>query len=102
LFDNVADGLELEAETIGFDDCDFDQPAASPVQCCIFSTASKKSALMGVRQSPSSMKAGKRSMTIAFVARIRDWETIRKRGGIVGFATQSASDALESRDCFGP
>jgi type IV secretion system protein VirB4 len=33
-----------------------------------------------------------------FVARIRDWEkTIRKRGGIVGFATQSASDALESR-----
>ena len=33
-----------------------------------------------------------------FVARIRDWEkTIRKRGGIIGFATQSASDALESR-----
>jgi type IV secretion system protein VirB4 len=33
-----------------------------------------------------------------FVARIRDWEkTIRKRGGIVGFATQSASDALQSR-----
>jgi type IV secretion system protein VirB4 len=33
-----------------------------------------------------------------FVARIRDWEkTIRKRNGIVGFVTQSASDALESR-----
>jgi type IV secretion system protein VirB4 len=33
-----------------------------------------------------------------FVARIRDWEkTIRKRGGIVGFATQSASDALDSK-----
>jgi type IV secretion system protein VirB4 len=33
-----------------------------------------------------------------FVARIRDWEkTIRKRNGIVGFATQSAGDALESR-----
>ncbi len=33
-----------------------------------------------------------------FVARIRDWEkTIRKRNGIVGFATQSARDALESR-----
>ena len=33
-----------------------------------------------------------------FVARVRDWEkTIRKRGGIIGFATQSASDALQSR-----
>jgi type IV secretion system protein VirB4 len=32
-----------------------------------------------------------------FVRRIRDWEkTIRKKNGIVGFATQSASDALES------
>ena len=30
--------------------------------------------------------------------RIKDWEkTIRKRNGIVGFATQSAQDALESR-----
>ena len=33
-----------------------------------------------------------------FVARIRDWEkTIRKRNGVVGFVTQSASDALQSR-----
>ena len=33
-----------------------------------------------------------------FVARIRDWEkTLRKRNGIVGFVTQSAGDALDSR-----
>src|SRR5204862_186715 len=33
-----------------------------------------------------------------FVGAIRDWEkTIRKRGGIVGFATQNARDALDSR-----
>ena len=33
-----------------------------------------------------------------FVRRIKDWEkTIRKRNGIVGFATQSAQDALESK-----
>src|SRR5690606_18269928 len=33
-----------------------------------------------------------------FIARIKDWEkTIRKRNGVVGFATQSAQDALESR-----
>jgi len=32
-----------------------------------------------------------------FVARIRDWEkTLRKRGGIVGFVTQNAQDALAS------
>ena len=33
-----------------------------------------------------------------FVGRIKDWEkTIRKRNGVVGFATQSAQDALESK-----
>ena len=33
-----------------------------------------------------------------FVRRIKDWEkTIRKRNGVVGFATQSAQDALESK-----
>jgi type IV secretion system protein VirB4 len=33
-----------------------------------------------------------------FVRRIKDWEkTIRKRNGIVGFCTQNASDALDSR-----
>src|SRR6185312_2163119 len=33
-----------------------------------------------------------------FVRVIKDWEkTIRKRNGIVGFATQSAQDALESK-----
>ena len=34
----------------------------------------------------------------AFTHRLKDWEkTLRKRNGIVGFCTQSASDALESR-----
>jgi type IV secretion system protein VirB4 len=33
-----------------------------------------------------------------FAARIRDWEkTLRKRGAILGFVTQNAQDALESR-----
>lgn len=33
-----------------------------------------------------------------FAIQIKDWEkTIRKRNGIVGFATQSAEDALSSR-----
>jgi type IV secretion system protein VirB4 len=33
-----------------------------------------------------------------FAARIRDWlKTLRKRNAIVGFATQSARDALDSR-----
>ena len=33
-----------------------------------------------------------------FAARLRDWlKTLRKRNGIVGFATQSARDALDSK-----
>jgi type IV secretion system protein VirB4 len=33
-----------------------------------------------------------------FIRRIKDWEkTIRKRNGLVGFCTQNASDALDSR-----
>ena len=33
-----------------------------------------------------------------FVRRIKDWEkTIRKRNGLVGFCTQSAGDAIDSR-----
>jgi type IV secretion system protein VirB4 len=33
-----------------------------------------------------------------FTQRLKDWEkTLRKRNGVVGFCTQSASDALESR-----
>jgi type IV secretion system protein VirB4 len=33
-----------------------------------------------------------------FVGKIKDWEkTIRKRNGLVGFCTQNADDALESR-----
>ncbi|MGA2951134.1 MAG: VirB4 family type IV secretion system protein [Caulobacteraceae bacterium] len=33
-----------------------------------------------------------------FVRRIKDWEkTIRKRNGVIGFCTQNASDALDSR-----
>ena len=37
-------------------------------------------------------------MTTTRSSRIRDWEkTIRKRNGVVGFATQSAADALSSR-----
>src|SRR3546814_5487480 len=33
-----------------------------------------------------------------FAARIRDWlKTLRKRNALVGFATQSARDALDSR-----
>jgi type IV secretion system protein VirB4 len=34
----------------------------------------------------------------AFAARIRDWmKTLRKRGAILGFGTQNARDALDSR-----
>ncbi len=98
LFDNEDDGLELSAETIGFDmTAILDQPALrSPAMLYLFHRVEErldgKPAIIVVDEGWKALDDE------VFVARIRDWEkTIRKRGGIVGFATQSASDALQSR-----
>ena len=98
LFDNELDGLELDAETIGFDmTAILDQPALrSPTMLYLFHRVEER--LDGKPTIIVVDEGWKALDDEVFVARIRDWEkTIRKRGGIVGFATQSASDALESR-----
>lgn len=98
LFDNEVDGLELEAETIGFDmTAILDQPALrSPAMLYLFHRVEER--LDGKPTIIVVDEGWKALDDEVFVARIRDWEkTIRKRGGIVGFATQSASDALESK-----
>ena len=98
LFDNELDGLELEAETIGFDmTAILDQPALrSPTMLYLFHRVEER--LDGKPTIIVVDEGWKALDDEVFVARIRDWEkTIRKRGGIVGFATQSASDALESK-----
>lgn len=98
LFDNEADGLELDAETIGFDmTAILDQPALrSATMLYLFHRVEER---LDGRPTIIVVDEGWKALDDdVFVARIRDWEkTIRKRGGIVGFATQSASDALESR-----
>ena len=98
LFDNEIDGLDLDAETIGFDmTAILDQPALrSPTMLYLFHRVEER--LDGKPTIIVVDEGWKALDDEVFVARIRDWEkTIRKRGGIVGFATQSASDALESK-----
>ena len=98
LFDNEQDGLELDADTIGFDmTAILDQPALrSPTMLYLFHRVEER--LDGKPTIIVVDEGWKALDDEVFVARIRDWEkTIRKRGGIVGFATQSASDALDSK-----
>lgn len=98
LFDNDEDALNLSNATLGFDmTAILDQPALrSPAMLYLFHRVEER--LDGTPTIIVVDEGWKALDDEVFVARIRDWEkTIRKRGGIVGFATQSASDALQSR-----
>ncbi len=98
LFDNERDALDFDADTIGFDmTAILDQPELrSPTMMYLFHRVEER--LDGKPTIIVVDEGWKALDDEVFVARIRDWEkTIRKRGGIVGFATQSASDALESK-----
>jgi type IV secretion system protein VirB4 len=97
-FDNAIDGLDLSADTIGFDmTAILDIPALrSPAMLYLFHRVEER---LDGRPTMIVIDEGWKALDDdVFVARVRDWEkTIRKRGGIIGFATQSASDALQSR-----
>ncbi len=98
LFDNAVDELDLSTATLGFDmTAILDQPALrAPTMLYLFHRVEER--LDGTPTIIVVDEGWKALDDDVFVARIRDWEkTIRKRGGIVGFATQSASDALQSR-----
>jgi type IV secretion system protein VirB4 len=103
LFDNPAsptggDSLDLEARTVGFDLTHIlDDPSArSPAMMYLFHRVEER--LDGEPAIIVVDEGWKALDDDVFVARIKDWEkTIRKRNGIVGFATQSAQDALGSR-----
>lgn len=98
LFDNAEDRLDLDAATLGFDmTAILDQPALrAPTMLYLFHRVEER---LDGRPTIIVVDEGWKALDDdVFVARIRDWEkTIRKRGGIVGFATQSASDALQSK-----
>jgi type IV secretion system protein VirB4 len=98
LFDNPSDLTDLEAATVGFDMTQIlDDPAVrTPAMMYLFHRVEER-----LDGSPAIIvidEGWKALDDEVFVRKIKDWEkTIRKRNGIVGFATQSAQDALESK-----
>ncbi|WP_373487313.1 VirB4 family type IV secretion/conjugal transfer ATPase [Blastomonas sp.] len=98
LFDNPQDLTDLGAATVGFDMTQILDNAAlrSPAMLYLFHRVEER--LDGTPSIIVVDEGWKALDDDIFVRRIKDWEkTIRKRNGIVGFATQSAQDALESR-----
>jgi type IV secretion system protein VirB4 len=98
LFDNAEDLTDLSAATVGFDmTAVLDDPVVrTPALLYFFHRVEER-----LDGNPSIIVVDEGWKALdddVFVRRIKDWEkTIRKRNGIVGFATQSAQDALESK-----
>ena len=98
LFDNELDLTDLAAEAVGFDMTQIlDDPVTrTPAMMYLFHRVEER-----LDGSPAILVVDEGWKALddeVFVRRIKDWEkTIRKRNGIVGFATQSAQDALESK-----
>jgi len=98
LFDNEEDLTDLSAATVGFDMTALldDPQVRTPALLYFFHRVEDR--LDGTPSIIVVDEGWKALDDEVFVRRIKDWEkTIRKRNGIVGFATQSAQDALESR-----
>jgi type IV secretion system protein VirB4 len=98
LFDNAEDRLDLAQKIVGFDMTRIlDDPIMrTPAMMYLFHRVEQR--LDGTPAIIIVDEGWKALDDDVFTSRIRDWEkTIRKRNGIVGFATQSAGDALSSR-----
>ena len=98
LFDNAEDQIDLSARVVGFDMTRIlDDPIVrTPAMMYLFHRVEER--LDGTPTIIIVDEGWKALDDEVFTARIRDWEkTIRKRNGIVGFATQSAEDALSSK-----
>ena len=98
LFDNEEDRLDLSAKTLGFDmTALLETPRLrTPVMMYLFHRIEER--LDGEPTMILIDEGWKALDDEVFAHRIRDWlKTLRKRNALVGFATQSARDALESR-----
>lgn len=97
LFDHARDQLDLDARIVGFDmTALLDHPRLrTPTMMYLFHRVDER-----LDGDPSMIlidEGWKMLDDPVFAARIRDWmKTLRKRNAIVGFATQSARDALDS------
>lgn len=98
LFDNAADRLDLETRVMGFDmTALLENPRLrTPTMMYLFHRIDER--LDGQPTMILIDEGWKALDDEVFAARIRDWlKTLRKRNALVGFATQSARDALDSR-----
>lgn len=98
LFDNPADRLMLDTRLAGFDmTALLDVPVLrAPAMFYLFHRVDER--LDGTPAMIVIDEGWKALDDEIFLYRLKDWmKTIRKRGGVVGFATQSASDATDSR-----
>ncbi len=98
LFDNARDRLDLSARVLGFDmTALLENPRLrTPVMMYLFHRIDER--LDGQPTMILIDEGWKALDDDVFAARIRDWlKTLRKRNALVGFATQSARDALDSR-----
>lgn len=98
LFDNETDRLDLAARVLGFDMTQFlDMPVMrTPIMMYLFHRIDER--LDGTPAMILIDEGWKALDDEVFAARIRDWmKTLRKRNAILGFGTQSAGDALDSR-----
>ena len=98
LFDNEIDRLDLSSKTLGFDmTALLETPRLrTPTMMYLFHRIEER--LDGQPTLILIDEGWKALDDEVFAARIRDWlKTLRKRNALVGFATQSARDALDSR-----
>ena len=98
LFDNAHDTLNLDNTTIGFDLTSvLDDPGSrTPWLMYIFHRIAQS--LNGEKSIIMLDEGWKLLDDPVFSVRLKDWlKTIRKQNGIIGFATQSASDALNAK-----
>ncbi|MEL1251383.1 VirB4 family type IV secretion/conjugal transfer ATPase [Aurantiacibacter gilvus] len=98
LFDNETDQLDLSTRVMGFDmTALLENPKLrTPVMMYLFHRIDER--LDGHPTMVLIDEGWKALDDEVFAARIRDWlKTLRKRNALVGFATQSARDALDSK-----
>ncbi len=98
LFDNARDLLDLDTRVLGFDmTALLENPRLrTPTMMYLFHRIDER--LDGQPTMILIDEGWKALDDEVFAARIRDWlKTLRKRNALVGFATQSARDALDSR-----
>ncbi|MGN6425127.1 MAG: VirB4 family type IV secretion/conjugal transfer ATPase [Asticcacaulis sp.] len=98
LFDNEDDALDMDRRTLGFDMTLLLNDPALRTPCMMYLFQRVEERLDGTPTILIIDEGWKALDDDAFAAAIRNWmKTLRKRNAILGFGTQSARDALDSR-----